>query len=456
MKLRLAMVFLLAIAAAALVSADEGELPKFGDALHGTQKYDDFERPEKCRQCHIEIYYQWDQSWMSKAYDSPWDEIEYFELAVAHSKKNPKFKPVADGCNGCHTPVAFMAGDAPPPRPSENSRANESVSCDVCHTITGYNESALFNFSYYVNPGRTKYGSRGGNNSPAHDLVKTDIHKAAKFCANCHNEKNPWGIWVKSTYNEWLEGPYSKEGVQCHECHMPKGEGRRALTDGKTYDDMRQHLFHGAHIESKTRGAIDVVVHPNMGEVPAGEAVTFFAHVFNQKAGHKIPTGSVEDRLLYLHVEAIDSAGTVYHLPVDKKGFEGEEYTIASKALAYQDFKEMMDLPAEWNGLPRDGNVPEGDRIFRMPYFDEQGNVTVAQWNTAKLGVDYRVGPREDKIETYTWEIPYEVAPGPVTITATLNYRLLVDSVARFLKVPEMYYKDRLINEYSTTIEVLP
>jgi hypothetical protein len=34
--------------------------------------------------------------------------------------------------------MAFIAGDVPPPRPEEKSRANESVSCDVCHTITGF------------------------------------------------------------------------------------------------------------------------------------------------------------------------------------------------------------------------------------------------------------------------------------------------------------------------------
>ena len=31
----------------------------------------------------------------------------------------------------------------------------------------------------------------------------------------------------------------------------------------------------------------------------------------------------------WLNVEATDAKGKVYHLDVDKKGFEGEEYTIS-------------------------------------------------------------------------------------------------------------------------------
>jgi hypothetical protein len=53
----------------------------------------------------------------------------------------------------------------------------------------------------------------------------------------------------------------------------------------------------------------------------------------------------------------------------------------------------------------RDG-IPVGDRIFRKPYFDPQGRMTIQQWNTASQGVDYRLGPRETKLETFTFTIP--------------------------------------------------
>ena len=92
-------------------------------------------------------------------------------------------------------------------------------------------------------------------------------------------------------------------------------------------------------------------------------------------------------------VEARDAKGAVHHLPVDAKGFDGESMTISSAdALAYQDIgdiKEIKDFP----GLKRDGQVPAGDRIFRLPYLDPQGQMTIAQWNTASFGPDYRLKP---------------------------------------------------------------
>ncbi|MDX9722904.1 MAG: multiheme c-type cytochrome, partial [Myxococcota bacterium] len=174
-----------------LAYADGPDVAAMGEGLHGKYSYEDFSKPEYCAQCHVDIARQWEQSWMAKAYDSPWDEIEYFELAVEHGKRNPKFAPVADGCNGCHAPISFMAGDTPPPRPAENSRANESVSCEVCHTISAIDESKLYNFSFFASPGRVMYGARGGESSPVHDLARTDFHDSAKLCANCHNEQSP-------------------------------------------------------------------------------------------------------------------------------------------------------------------------------------------------------------------------------------------------------------------------
>ena len=52
--------------------------------------------------------------------------------------------------------------------------------------------------------------------SPAHKIVTNDFFRTTEFCGNCHNEKNPFGVWVKSTQLEWKEGPYAKEG-----CKMP-------------------------------------------------------------------------------------------------------------------------------------------------------------------------------------------------------------------------------------------
>ena len=421
-----------------------------GDEALGTKTYDQFEKSEVCKSCHTDIYQQWTQAMMSRAYTHHWDEIEYFNLAVAHSKADPFFKAASDGCNGCHTPMAFMAGDVPPPRPSENSRANESVNCDVCHTIIGLHGDEPFNFSYISDPGKSKYGPKPGLVSPHHVTKELDFIRQAEFCGNCHNEKNPFGIWVKSTQIEWKEGPYAEEGVPCHQCHMPRVLDRSALM-GKE-DMVAQHLFHGAHDPGKVAGVIEIRMHPVEREVEIDEMVVLKVQLFNAKTGHKFPTGSVEDRIAWLHVTATDAEGKTYHLSVDKKGFEGEEYTIAANTLAYQDMGIPLGLD-NFEGVQRDG-VPEGDRIFRMPYFDQDGNMTIMQWNTRALGVDYRIGPRETKIETYTFELPEDLAPGKLTFSAQMNYQKLVKPVADYLKVPEDESEIVVVNTATTWVEV--
>ncbi len=421
-----------------------------GDHALGTKSYDDFEESDVCQSCHNDIYQQWKQSMMSQSYTHHWDEIEYFELAVPHGEVDPMYKPVADGCNGCHTPMAFLAGDVPPPRPEENSRANDGVNCEVCHSIKGFEGDVPFNFNYISDPSDVKLGPKENLDSPYHKIEKIDFMSEAEYCGTCHNEKNPYDVWVKSTQLEWAEGPYAEQGVACHQCHMPKAMTKNAKMSNPNL--VSQHLFHGAHDPGKVASVVEIRMHPSEREVEIDDGVVLNIQIFNAKTGHKFPSGSVEDRIVWLDVTATDSEGKVYHLPVDKKGFEGEEYTIASNELAYTDMGIPLKIP-NFEGVQRDG-VPIGDRIFRMPYFDENGIMTIMQWNTRSLGVDYRIGPRETKIETFTFEMPEDVAPGKMTFNATLNFQKLVKPVAVYLEVPEEESEIILVNTASTWIEI--
>ena len=423
--------------------------------LSSAQKktYDLFETPRRCAQCHKELFTEWKSAMMSQAYTHHWDEIEYFKLAIPQADKDPKVAEVKAGCNGCHTPAALYIGDVPPPLPSANSRANESVSCDVCHTISGFTGDTPFNFNYVLTPGKVKYGPRQGAVSPHHETQYSDFVKSPDFCGTCHNEKNPYGIWVKSTHLEWKEGPYSKQGVRCQDCHMWHAPGKSADM-GEALPDMAHHNFPGGHVPAKFRGVIEMKVYADAEELVPGEKAVISVHLYNAKAGHKVPTGSVEDRMLWLEVIASDAKGNTYRLPVDKKGFKGEEYTISSNELAYQDMGDMMMGQPDFKGVKRD-DIEEGQRVFRMPYFDPKGRLTIGQWNTVSLGVDYRIGPRETKIETYTWTLPQTLPEGALKITARLNYRLLVKSVAEFLNVPAEESATQEVNSAETEVKIV-
>lgn len=449
--MRCALVLLLPVALLA-----QGGAPKVSDDAHGTQPYDRYERPQACATCHVDIARQHEQAMMSQAYTHHWDEIEYFELAVPHAGKEPKVAGVKAGCNGCHAPLAFLAGDTPPRPPKEGTRANESVSCDLCHTVTGFVGDVPYNFNWVTQPGKVKQGPRPGVVSPHHETRENPFLRSAEFCGTCHNEKDPWGLFVKSTHLEWKDGPHGKGGIVCQDCHMPPAPGRSARM-GSELSDMRQHLFHGAHDLGKLVGVAEVRIHPESREAEPGDTVKLTAVVVNAKAGHKIPSGSAEERVLWLHVEAADSKGRTFHLPVDRKGFADEDLTIASDALAYQDIGDIRGI-ADFRGLKRDGTYPAmkpGDRIFRLPYLDPQGRMTIAQWNTAAFGTDYRLAPLAARTETFTWKLPPDTPPGPVTVTAAVYYSRLVSSVGEYLHVPAEEWEPVQVGIHTTTFDVL-
>jgi len=429
--------------------------PATGDAALGTIPYDRFEKNEVCAECHTDIARQYAQSLMSRSFTHQWDEAEYFELALPHAEKVAKVAGVKAGCNGCHAPLAFLAGDIPPKRPSEGTRANEGVSCDVCHSITGFEGEVPFNFNFVIEPGETKQGSRTGTESPHHKIAANPFLSSAELCGTCHNEKDPWGLWVKATHLEWKESPQGKAGITCQQCHMPAAPGNSAPdAGGQDHPDVRQHLFHGAHHPDMLNGAVQVGIVAATDSVKPGETARFIATVMNVKAGHMIPSGSAEERVVWLHVEAVDSAGRSYHLKVNPKGFEGEEFTIADPAaLAYQDIGDIKGLDG-FKGLARDGDVPAGDRIFRLPYLDEQGRMTVAQWNTAAFGPDYRLAPLKATNETFSWKLPEDIPPGPVTVKATVWYSRVVASVARYMGLPEEEYVPVKMGESQFTLLV--
>jgi hypothetical protein len=453
MKLR-GLVLMVAMVGLIVVASAAGPA---GDAALGAYSYDDFEPNEVCAECHTLIAQQYNASMMSQSFTHDWDEIEYFELALPHAEKVEKVAGVKAGCNGCHAPLAFLAGDIPPKRPSEGTRANEGVSCDLCHSIVGFEGDVPFNFNFIVEPGEVQQGVRTGTESPGHEIAVNPFMMSAELCGTCHNEKDPWGLWVKATHLEWQESPQAAAGIVCQDCHMPPAPGNSAPeAGGVDHPDIRQHLFHGAHDNSKLSGAVEVRIYSDTESASAGGEAVFTATVVNAKAAHSIPSGSAEERLLWLDVTAVDSAGATHHLAVDPKGFEGEEWTIASAdALAYQDIGDIQGVE-NFKGLLRDAPVPAGDRIFRLPYLDPEGRMTVAQWNTAAFGPDYRLKPLQAVNESYSWSLPDGIAPGPVTVTATVWYSRVVASVAEYLNIPADEITPVKMSDHTVTIEVVP
>ena len=130
---------------------------------------------------------------MSQSFTHHWDEIEYFELALPHAEKVEKVAGVKAGCNGCHAPLAFLAGDIPPKPPAEGTRANEGVSCDLCHAITGHDGEVPFNFNFTVDPAAGTQGTRAGVESPGHEIVVNPVSRHGRVLRHLPQREGPVG-----------------------------------------------------------------------------------------------------------------------------------------------------------------------------------------------------------------------------------------------------------------------
>ncbi|MCF8063153.1 MAG: hypothetical protein K9M82_11595, partial [Deltaproteobacteria bacterium] len=248
--------------------------------------------------------------------------------------------------------------------------------------------------------------------------------------------------------------PYADAGIQCMDCHEPAAAGK-ASPMGPERPDVAQHLFMGGNSPEWLNGAAVVRVYPQTDRASPGRTLDFQVVVVNQRAGHPIPTGSTEERQVWLHVEIEGPEGKRYHVKASLAPGDSEEkrYSVAVNRPAYRDLGEMMGLE-KFEGIPRDA-LPEGDRLYRKVFLNPDGEETIAQWFAKRTDVfDNRLDPLEARLETYEWTVPEELPEGDLTIEASLSYRRLPQSVADLVEIGTVPVIE--IGKSQATVRVTP
>jgi hypothetical protein len=59
----------------------------------------------------------------------------------------------------------------------------------------------------------------------AHGTEFSEIHTSSLACAPCHEYQNALGFPLLTTFSEWKNSRYAKEGKQCQSCHMYRVAG---------------------------------------------------------------------------------------------------------------------------------------------------------------------------------------------------------------------------------------
>ncbi|HEY5673896.1 MAG TPA: multiheme c-type cytochrome [Malonomonas sp.] len=358
----------------------------------------DFESPEKCANCHRDIYNDWSKSMHAMAWEDKWYQPDYM---LAHQQTNGATDTL---CGACHAPIAARTGLLPPADGSKfDATSRRGISCDFCHTVTGV--SQMFNMGHISEPGNTKIGPRGDGRSLYHEVKNTGLHTKADFCGSCHMVIHPaTGTHIIDTWDDWKNNEYGKQNITCQDCHMSPGPGvnntpGRASLMGKQREDLAFHGFIGGssyvqdqmgHPEQAemSREFLRAAAEVNLAQqVKDDGTLELTVDVHNVGAGHKIPTGTTYIRIMWLQVEVTDNAGNLVY------------------SSGQVDNKNHVDPNAVF---------------FRVLFLDAEGKLTGKSWQAHGIGYDRRIPAKGMDSETYRIPLP---AKGDYQVTTRLMYR---------------------------------
>jgi len=383
---------------------------------------------ETCSGCHVKQVEQHFQSHHEKSFTSPLFQAQYFEMVLPRAARDPAIAADARSCTACHSPVSFANNRSLATSAGVTDPSLSGVTCDLCHTIVGYEGAAPQNGNFVASPGAKKFGpfKKEGSHHGAYNELQTK----SELCAVCHEAVNSHGVRVKATFSEWRQSAFAKQGVQCQDCHMSKDgvfvDGGRyesgkvsfdSLTRAPSRDKIYSHRFPGIHSGAAVEGAVGLRLVTPPARVPAGRPFTLVLQVDNGNTAHCLPTGSADLRLLWLEVTA-------------KVG--GRTIPVAADNRARGTFGAVGENSDD--ALVIAGDVPIGSRLYRAVYFDKRNHQTLASFDATSIAFDNRLQPGEKRSEAYTFEVPGD-ATGTLQVEARLRYRAFPTSLAKELDV---------------------
>ncbi|MGH7313502.1 MAG: multiheme c-type cytochrome [Candidatus Rokuibacteriota bacterium] len=245
-------------------------------------------RPEACGSCHPAQYADWRTSWHAAAM-GPGVLGQVREMLASAPAQ-------ALSCLGCHAPLREQA---PLARTDEGLRINpvfdadllgRGLTCAGCHVRAHQRFGPPRRDGTLESPGPRPHLPHGG-------ATRTPAFLASEFCRSCHQfDSNGLalnGKLLENTYDEWKASRFSREGVQCQDCHMPD----------------RRHLWRGIHDPDMVRVGLTITAEADADRYRAGETATVTLRITSTRIGHAFPT-YVTPRVV-LAIELVDSGSVV-------------------------------------------------------------------------------------------------------------------------------------------------
>lgn len=383
-----------------------------------------FETSSSCSTCHMNIYQQFSQSMHADSFTNPLFRKMYFDILLPRYEENKSLAGEMKDCIACHSPVTFLKKVGELPAEQQVSMKFSGVGCDFCHRVTGYKGPEPRNGNYIAEPGMQKFGPFRQQSEWHHAYA--ELQTKSEFCAICHSRINRFGLEIISTYSEWKESRYARQGIQCQDCHMnmmgfltggkPVFESGQAsqniLAKSPVRDKLYTHRFPGAHSRSQIDGSIRLDIQVDESALVPGEELTINVIVDNSKSGHKLPTGTAELRMLYLDLVA-EAGGRTISLPAN------------SMNDGMFDVSGMGKFDKEILGE----NFPEGRRLYRAICVDPEGRQTQYTFDAEKIIFDNRLQADEIRKEFFLFSVPENI-DHEFSLVANLYYLRYPESFA--------------------------
>lgn len=398
-----------------------------------------FSEPEVCQACHPQHYLEWQMSMHAYAFIDP----VFFALnKIGQERSNNSLDQF---CIKCHSPVATLLKEFPPgSNPNDVSQlSGKGVQCDVCHLVQEFRPGGSI----------TSFRLDNVRQGPIHDPEDNDFHESvfdprfdqSAICSSCHNVDSPSGFVLEQTSGEWDDSPYSAMGISCQGCHMPRYVGK-AATDGPIRDGIHRHTFVGvdiplvdfpgsdemvAAVDQLLKNAITMTVTAPT-HIPENQEFVVKIDINNDRTGHRVPSGTIFERQMWLEVVVEDATGQVVFM-----------------SGGLDDNSDLQNHHSEYvasQALPVDSNLV----LFKgTPYSNSEE--TLFFWEADSIS-SHTIAPFETK--SFEYRIPNAGSAGPLQLRARLRFRSFPPYLLRTLDLEPLIDKLRIFDmaDYSQSI----